>query len=335
MNFFCDIMENMRSRNLFFVSLLTCFIFGSAQANWQYPGNYIGDGWYEDDGSRFVISFRGGASIANATIKNRIGSLTSEYYIDPSSGTVVSAEFFDSCASTGGCEGFIYAGVGELAELPASKDFSSFSFSAGASIGWTLPNKPQWRMELGWDHITENEYNASPLFDGDMNLTGGDVSGVSVHVQSGSVQSKVSTDIISAIAFYDFFDGLQKPLRTAIPYIGFGLGYADSKTIFNLSDLYGDLSTSVDLQNFGELDEYGILQFYRSETNSVNVAGVIAFGVSYGITDGTFLDLGARVAYIPKIKWALSNEDDTRQRDWFSAENVIYANFMLGLRFEF
>ena len=85
-----------------------------------------------------------------------------------------------------------------------------------------------------------------------MNLVGGDVSDVAIYVQSGSVQSTVSTDIISAMFFYDFFDGLYKPLREIIPYVGFGLGYADSKTIFNLSDLYGDLSSSVDLQNFGE-----------------------------------------------------------------------------------
>ena len=65
------------------------------------------------------------------------------------------------------------------------------------------------------------------------------------------------------------------------------------------------------------------------------MAGVAALGISYGISDGLFLDLGARVTYVPKIKWALTNKDDTRQRDWFSAENVIYANFMLGLRFEF
>ena len=325
----------MKIKHIFFILLSLGFSLSDAEANWQYPGTYLGDGWYEDDGSRFVLSFRGGASIVNAGIKNNIGSLTSEYYMDPSNGVVVSAEYYDYCSDMGGCENYVFAGVGELAELPASKDLSSFSFAAGASIGWTIPNKPQWRMELGWDHITENEYNSSSLYEGDMNLSGGDVSGAVVHVQSGSVQSSVTTDVISVMAFYDFFDGLEKPLKKVVPYVGFGIGYADSKTVFNLSDLYGDLSSSVDLQNFGELDEYGILQFYRSETSSSNVAGVAALGISYGISDGLFLDLGARVTYVPKIKWALTNKDDTRQRDWFSAENVIYANFMLGLRFEF
>ena len=325
----------MKYKNFIFIPLLACIFFNGAMANWQYPGAYVGDGWWQDDGARFVLSFRGGASVANAAIKNNMGSLTSEYYIDPTTGVVVSAEYWAACTDGGDCENYVYAGVGELAELPASKDFSSFSFAAGASIGLTIPNAPQWRMELGWDHITENEYNSSPLYEGEMNLVGGDVSDVAIYVQSGSVQSTVSTDIISAMFFYDFFDGLYKPLREIIPYVGFGLGYADSKTIFNLSDLYGDLSSSVDLQNFGELDEYGILQFYRSETSSSNIAALVSAGFSYGLSEGVFLDLGARLAYIPKIKWALTNKDNTRQRDWFSANNVIYANFMLGLRFEF
>lgn len=328
-------MIGMRIRNYIFISMLSCFACGGAYANWQYPGTYVGDGWYQDDGSRFTMSFRGGASIANASIKNNIGSLTSEYYMDPASGIVVSAEYYNACADSGGCSGYQYIGIGELADLPASKDFSSFSFAAGASLGWVIPYYPQWRVELGWDHITENEYNASPLYEGDLPLNGGDISGVVLHIQSGGVQSTVSTDIISVMGFYDFFEGFEKPLRKAVPYVGFGIGYADSKTVLNLSDLYGDLSTSVDLQNFGKLDNYGILQFYRSEISSANVAGIIAFGFSYGISDGLFLDMGARVAYIPKIKWALSNEDNTRQRDWFSAENMIYTNLMLGLRFEF
>lgn len=315
--------------------VLSCLISGAANANWQYPGTYVGDGWYEDDGSRFVISFRGGASMSMASVKNEIGSLTSEYYYNPADGFVVSAAYYDSCVDQGGCEGYVYAGIGELADLPAAKDYSAFSFAAGASVGWTIPNRPQWRVELGWDHITESEYNSSPLFDGDMTLTGGDVEGIVIHAQSGGVQSKVSTDIISAMAFYDFFDGLQKPIRQVIPYIGFGIGYADTKTTLNLSDLYGDLSSSVDLQNFGKLDEFGVLQFFRSENRSANIAGLLAVGLSYGITETLFLDFGARVAYVPKIKWALQNEDNTRNRDWFSAENLIYANFMLGLRFEF
>ncbi len=325
----------MRKSLFCILSVLSIFSAAPASANWQYPGTYLGDGWYSDDGSRFVISARGGASFGFGSIKNEVGSLTTEYYINPGDGMVISAAYYDACVQGGGCAGFAYAGMGDLADVKPANDFSEFSFAAGASLGWTIPNRPQWRIEVGWDHITEMEYNESPLFEGDLALTGGDVAGVVIMAQSGSAQSKVSTDIISAMAYYDFFDGLRKPLYKIIPYVGFGIGYADTETTLNLSDLYGDLSTSVDLQNFGEPDDYGVVQFYRSKTNSSNIAGVVAAGISYGVTENMFLDFGARVAYIPKIKWSLENKDDTRHRDWFSAENMIYANIMLGVRFEF
>ena len=309
---------------------LSCLVATLAHANWEYPGYYVGDGAYTDDGSRFVVSLRGGASVSAATIKNQVGSLTSEYYYDPDSGDIMSAGY---CGEN--CDQYTYAGIADLSALPPRTDFSALSFAAGASLGWTIPNKPQWRLELGWDHISESEYNSSPLYEGDLELTGGDIDGIVLHLTSGGVQSSVTTDVISAMAFYDFYDGLQKPLRTVIPYVGFGIGYADSKTVLNLADLFGDLSESVDMGNFGEKDDYGVVQFYRSETSSANIAGVLALGLSYGITESMYFDLGARLMYIPKIKWKLTNVDNTRNRDWFSAENMFLANIMLGIRFEF
>lgn len=309
---------------------LSCLVATLAHANWEYPGYYVGDGAYADDGSRFVVSLRGGASVSAAKIKNQVGSLTSEYYYDPDSGVIMSAGY---CGEN--CDQYTYAGIADLSALPPRTDFSALSFAAGASLGWTIPNKPQWRLELGWDHISESEYNSSPLYEGDLELTGGDIDGIVLHLTSGAVQSSVTTDIISIMAFYDFYDGLQKPLRTVIPYVGFGVGYADSKTVLNLADLFGDLSESVDMGNFGEKDDYGVVQFYRSETSSANVSGVLALGLSYGITESMYFDLGARLMYIPKIKWKLTNVDNTRNRDWFSAENMFLANIMLGIRFEF
>ena len=319
-----------RCGKLFLAPLLLCLCAGAAHAGWEYDGYYIGEGAYFDDGSRFTVSVRGGASMSAATIKNEVGTLTSEYYYDPATGQVMSAGY---CGEN--CDQYTYAGIADLAALPPRTDFSAFSFAAGASLGWTIPNRPQWRLELGWDHISESEYNSSPLYEGDLELVGGDVSGVVLHLTSGSVQSSVSTDVISVMAFYDFYDGLYKPLNTAIPYIGFGLGYADSQTVLNLADLYGDLSESIDMGNFGDMDDYGVVQFYRSETNSANIAGILAVGLSYGLTEYMFLDFGARLMYVPKIKWRLSNVDGSRNRDWFSAENMFYANIMLGVRFEF
>ena len=69
--------------------------------------------------------------------------------------------------------------------------------------------------------------------------------------------------------------------------------------------------------------------------SSENIAVLGAFGLSYGVSQYTFLDFGARVMYVPKISWQLVNSDGTMHRDWFSVKDMIYTNFMLGVRFEF
>ena len=150
----------------------------------------------------------------------------------------------------------------------------------------------------------------------------------------------MSTDIVSAMAYYDFFDGNKRPLNTLVPYIGLGVGYATSKTTLKLADIYGDLSTDSDLQNYGTADADGVIQFMPPSDkskypSSENIAGIAALGVSYGIAEYTFLDFGARVIYIPKITWNLVNSDGSQHREWFSAKNMIYSNFTVGLRFEF
>ena len=48
-----------------------------------------------------------------------------------------------------------------------------------------------------------------------------------------------------------------------------------------------------------------------------------------------FFDFGMRLMYIPRVKWGLTNIDDTKHREFFSAENLIYINAMAGIRFEF
>lgn len=326
----------MKCRKFFLVPFLSCLIFGAAHANWEYQGYYVGEGAYEDDGSRFVVSVRGGASFGMGGIKNEIGELTPLYYMSPDGGTIMSELGYYQCTDRGGCADYVMAGYVNLGALPATQDYQSFGFAAGASVGWTLPYTPQWRLELGWDHIAESEYNASPFIEGETPLFGGSLSNAVAMISSGAVQSQVETDIISVMAFYDFYDGLYKPMRKAIPYIGFGVGYADIKTTLQLSDPYGDLSGIYELLPYGKKEQSdSVIQFYRSELSSGNIAGIFAVGVSYGLTENIFFDIGARVAYIPRIRWALSNEDGSQYRDWFSAENAIYTNVMLSLRFEF
>jgi len=315
----------MRIRICLLAFILCALDAGASFANWQY---YDGYGYNDNDnGSRVTISLRGGASLAMSKMQNDVGSVVYSYCVNPETG-----EFYPTDA-TGGCSsypGFEDAGTGALGSLGMEK-MKGIGFSAGASIGWILPYTPQWRVELGWDHFTRIDYNESPMFSGQMPLSGGD----SVHVDSGSVQSTMATDIISIMAYYDFFSGVQKNLRTIIPYVGLGFGYADSQTIMNLADPWGDLSGVEDLTNFGTVNSNGVLQFYRSTTNTTNVAGIAALGFSYGIEENLFIDFSLRASYLPRVKYTLINSDETRRLDWFSAKNLIYTNVMFGLRIEF
>lgn len=326
----------MRKIALAFLPMFFCVHAMPAVANWQYDGVYVGDGWYEDDGARFILTFRGGASAGFGGIKNDVGALSAYYYVDDA-GSIIPETV---CRANGGdCSDYELLGYGDISSLKPTKDFESFSFTAGASVGWTLPGRPQWRFEGGWDHIMKSDFNASPLFEGELQLYS--ASGEPTYVlntPSSAITSTVQTDVISAMAFYDFFDGMQKPLRKTIPYIGFGIGYADTTTVLNLTDPYGDLSADNDLRNFGKLDEnsvYDVVNFYQSKHSDSNIAGLLAAGFSYGLTETMFIDFGARMTYIPKVKWVLTNEDGSRHRDWISADNLIYLNVMLGLRFEF
>ncbi|MBO4672373.1 MAG: hypothetical protein J5608_01835 [Alphaproteobacteria bacterium] len=314
-----------------FIAYFACCI-TSADANWQYPVGQSRDSWDGDDGMRFVISVRGGAAYGRAKIQNEIGGLTGQYVINIDTGEIVTRAWQESVDPSGN---YADAGYGRLGDLPAASNYSDVSVAAGVSLGVTLPHVPQWRIEVGVDHISESDYNQNPLFEGNLPLS----SGLSVEAQSGGVQSSLASDVYSVMAFYDFFDGLVKPLETMIPYVGIGAGFADTKTILQLTDLYGDLSDIYELQNFGIVDEAGVIQFNKAETRTTNIAPMAAVGFSYGINERMFIDAGVRALYLPKIKWQLTSaggdESVTRHRDWFSAEKMIYVNAMIGLRIEF
>lgn len=326
-------------KSLFFTLYMLSVV--PAFAGWQYDGYYVDDGYYTEDNTKFVIGFRGGLSWANAKIKNEIGSLDGSYYYNIENGSVISEKAYNIYVDNNGDpDAYGYAGVGDLSTLPAKEKFSKWAFTAGANIGFTVPYHPNWRLEAAYDHIAETDYNEIPLFDGDLNVSGGDIGNAVVHVSSSGVTSTISTDVVSAMAYYDFFSGNKKPLNTIIPYIGLGVGYATSKTTLKLADIYGDLSTDSDLANYGTPDSSGVIQFEPPTDkskfpSSENIAAIGALGFSYGITKYTFLDFGARVIYIPKITWELMNSDASLHREWFSAKDMIYSNFTVGLRFEF
>lgn len=305
-----------------------------AMAGWQYDGYRTHDGYYTDDGSKFTIGFRGGLSIADARMKNEIGSLYARYWINDETGEVIPNLAY---TNAGEPEGYTFAGYGDLAKLPLTKDFKKSAFAAGASVGFTLPNSPQWRLEATYDYIAETEYNQTPLLEGSLSLANDYV----VDVRSTGARSTITTDIVSAMVYYDFFDGKEKKLSQFIPYVGFGLGYAISRTTLHLSDIYGDLSDGGDLDDFGTVSSVDHVLRFDNPTDknkypaSTNIAVAGALGFSYGIAESTFLDISARLMYIPKITWSIANSDGSRNREWFSAENMLYTSFMVGVRFEF
>lgn len=327
----------MKKFNFIFLIGLLC-VGTDAMANWQYPSSRQRDSWNGDDGMRFVMSVRGGAAYGRANIKNEMGGLTPYYVYDlGNSGEIVTQAYADAVIAAGGdASRFVSAGYGRLGDLPATKNYSNVAFTAGFSAGLTMPGVPQWRAEFGFDHIAEADYNQNPMFEGTMTLI---PSGESFEAQSGGIQSTITSDIYSVMAFYDFFDGVKKPTRMAIPYVGVGVGYADTKTVLQLTDSYGDLSSLYELQGFGTVDSSNIIQFNKSQTNSSNLVPMLALGFSYGVSERLFLDAGLRGMFMRKIKWQLTNgesgADAEKRRDWFSAENMVYINATVGLRVEF
>lgn len=311
-------------------SVLFACLGTTAHANWQYSNNYKRDSWAGDDGMRFILSVRGGAALGKASIQNDIGGLTGQYVKEISTGEIYTRAWYDANYPSGSSD-FVDAGYGRLGDLPPAKDYKEYAVMVGVSAGFTMPEYPQWRIEFGLDHIAESDYNPNPLFEGALALSYGDT----VDAQSGGVQSTLASDIYSVMAFHDFFDGLKKPLHEFIPYVGFGLGYSNTTTVLQLTDSYGDLSDVYELQDYGVIDEYGVVKFNKAETSSSNLVPMLAGGFSYGLGDHMFLDAGVRLMYMNKIKWQLTNSDNSKRRDWFSADKMVYVAGLVGLRVEF
>ena len=319
-------------------SMLVVLCAAPAVAGWQYYGYYIDDGYHNDDGTRFVIGGYAGASFLNAKITNEMGSLEVDYYVHNDADLVITGTVYSTLTAAEQAD-YTYIGVGDVSELPAAKNLSKVAFAAGGYVGFTIPYHPQWRLQRlqgGFDHISEINYDRIPLFEGDIALS----SGTSAHVYSSGVKSTLTTDIVSIMAIYDFFDANEKPLNTIVPYVGVGAGYAMSKTTLKLTDIYGDLSQDSDLiSNYGTKDGYVLVFDNPSGSDkyptSNNIALLWTLGASYGISKYTFLDFGARLMYVPKTTWAIANSDGTEHRNWFGAKNMFYTNVSFGVRFEF
>ena len=50
----------------------------------------------------------------------------------------------------------------DLFKAFTKENFNKTAFAAGASIGFTIPYRPQWRLEVGYDYISETNYNQIP-----------------------------------------------------------------------------------------------------------------------------------------------------------------------------
>lgn len=304
----------------------------AASANWERRPVYV------DDGMRFTLSLRGGFAYGFGSVHNELGAMIPEsFWFDASSGLLVGESF---CGGPVGCAnaGFTHIGEVNIGNLPASKDFSAFTWTGSVAIGFTVPKAAQWRIEGNWDHIAESHYRAAPMFSGSLPTTGGYIID---GLQSGGVHSTLNSDILTAMVYYDWFDGCVKPVKTFVPYVGLGIGYAMSRTVLELTDLYGDLSDQWSMQPFGEPTNIA-LEFYTSKNTSRNFAAAGALGFSYGITDGVFLDAGVRVTYIPRITYSLNNALSpdvaiigTKHKEVFSIRDVIYTSALVGVRFEF
>lgn len=307
------------------MSLASCILYLiPLHANWEYGGGH-------DDGGRLLVSAKGGVAMPFASMKNDLGGVIVGYYTD-GNGNI----FNNNTCDGAGCNPTTPIATADLGKMPLGKKYDSFSWAGGASVGMVPDGRPNIRIELDWLYISETDYNANPLFLEELDAIGFEPQQNPVAV----ARSTVSTDVVSAMIYYDFLAG-ERAAGQMIPYVGIGLGYATSETVLSLSDNYADLQADISIcSDFGEQNG-NLCDFYTSTTRTGNFAVSGAVGMSYGMDEGVFLDIGARASYIPRIRWALNNDGKSdavtpgKSRDIFSAHNIVFLNVYAGLRFEF
>ena len=144
----------------FLVFILGSLFVAPAAANWEYGARS------SDDGGRLSVAFRGGISMPFASVQNDLGSITIGYWTD-------GANVYNGDHTCGGNAGCNYLGTVDLGKLPAAKDYDSFAWVGGASVGMIVGGSPNVRLELDWMHLAETNYNANPLFAGDVQMSPG------------------------------------------------------------------------------------------------------------------------------------------------------------------
>ncbi|MDR2685900.1 MAG: hypothetical protein LBB23_03975 [Rickettsiales bacterium] len=314
----------------------------NANANWSYLQD-------KDDGARFYISVKGGlAQSFGGKTQDAMGDMIYLFYPPEDlipAGTYAAVlmtekecrEYGNSLVSNGGlaasgCYPLGYVPLGDI-----TKQFEVRTLSTNLAAGFVLPNSPQVRMELSWDHLSESRYDTSPLFtgvEGEFIIWDGtnDPDIVPAVVPySGSIASSVSSDIVMMMMYYDFFDGMSKPQKTIIPYIGAGFGLATSQVQMTLGDSNGVFYET------GSFDPYfdSTNGFPPSSSSSQGLAVAGALGFSYGLVEHAFMDVGVKAIYANKINWTLINTDNGMEKNIISAGPMIYGIFNIGFRFEF
>lgn len=292
---------------------------GAANANWSY----IQDGY--DDGARFYVKVAGGMALSlGGDVSSNLGSV--DLIAECTKGTT------DACGFFSPYEGhqqdatlYDYYGAGAI-ELNPSTNLEIQTWTTNIAMGFVMPRSSNVRLELSWDRISESSYNASPLFLTDETTT----QGFPVGKESvASLTSKMSSDIVMAMFYYDFFDGATKRPFEFIPYVGAGLGFSSTKIKSSVSD-GGALATTWGLVEF--VDQTGGM--FPSENYSSGLALGAAVGFSYGLHEMAFLDIGAKIIMANGAEWNLTNPAGN-ERALISTDNVIYGIVSAGLRFEF
>ena len=308
----------------------------TASANWEAGRPYY------DDGARITVSIKGGVSQPSAKMTNQLGSMETYYYYWTKDGTKT-GEIVGFAINDPLCYGydpanpipcFLY-GMDDWGKMTITKSYDSRSFAGGFSVGAVWGGKPNLRTELDWLRIAETSFMANPLFEGEMETTLGTLESNKVL----SARASTTTDVISAMIYYDFFKGMTKPVGTAVPYVGVGFGYASSKATLELTDTTHELSM-LSFDGFG-IQSGETIDFFSSATTSNNFSLSGAVGIALGIQEGVFLDLGARATYVPEIMWSLNNQPlvdgktTYKERPFFSANDILFVTVYAGLRFEF